>query len=160
MYQGQSSRLIEVYSIQALLYIGGTWTVNCMGVNCMDGQPTRPADSCTLARTRRIVRGVAPGGGSSHYLIWLLKAEKLNKFFLQEKGMFRFQITLDRHGQRPHFETFSLFLITLTSRYYPPLNIWNVVNYRPWHEWVKFSGKIKRGVLSSQMITSQDNTRW
>jgi hypothetical protein len=34
--QGQSSRLIEVYSIQAL-YIGGTWTVNCM-----DGQPTRP----------------------------------------------------------------------------------------------------------------------
>jgi hypothetical protein len=27
-------------------------------------------------------------------------------------------------------------------------------------EWVKFPGKTKQGVLSSQMITSHDNTRW
>ncbi len=41
----------------------------------------------------------------------------------------------------------------------------NTVVHITWHgaqinEWVKFPGKIKRGVLSSQMITSHDNTRW
>jgi hypothetical protein len=36
--------------------------------------------------------------------------------------------------------------------------IFRISDYK--HDWVKFSGKIKKGVLSSQMITSHDNTRW